>query len=365
MKIGFDISQTCESKSGTGFFADQLIRALAEVDKENEYTLFPHFYDYRPQNTKAATKINEKNFKNKLITDFSDQSKEMEELDIIHSNNFRFPKDTRAKKVVTIYDVCFLEYPEYTTEANRLFCYQGTLEAMLYADKIIAISEYTKERLLHFFPFVDKGKIEVVYCGNRETLLAYPDNTKLIEKFGLESGRYFLSVGTIEPRKNYETLLKAYKEYLKESQEHRKLCIAGGYGWLEKNFHRKIEEMGLENDIVVTGYVSEEELSNLYRYCFAFVYPTWYEGFGLPVLEAMNFKKPVIASNVSSVPEIIGDCGLLIHPDSFEEIADCMKKVEKNSILYGEMVVKGFNGAQIFSWINSAKQVKEIYNSII
>ena len=365
MKIGVDISQTCENKSGTGFFADQLVRALAEVDKENTYTLFPHFYDYRPRETKMATKINEKNFKNKLISDFSDQSEEIAKLDIIHSNNFRFPKNTRAKKVVTIYDVCFMEYPEYTTEANRLFCYQGTLESMLYADKIIAISEYTKKKLFHFFPFINETKIEVVYCGNRDTLLNFEEDYNCISQYGIDSNEYFLAVGTIEPRKNYETLLKAFKRYKDNVNTYKKLCIAGGYGWLEENFQEKIKDLGLENDVVVTGYVSEEVLSNLYRHCFAFVYPTWYEGFGLPVLEAMSFKKPVISSNVSSIPEITGNSALLIQPESFEQIAECMKKLGEDSALYQRLTKEGFERSNKFTWQSTAKRMLDIYEKIM
>lgn len=362
MKIGFDISQTCESKSGTGFFAEQLIKGLAEIDKENQYTLFPHFYDYRPQDIKAAVKIEQKNFKNAILKDFSDQTKEIAELDIIQSNNFRFPKNTKAKKVVTIYDVCFLEHPEYTTEANRLFCYQGTLDAMLFADKIIAISEYTKERLIHFFPFVDEAKIEIIYCGNRDSLLTgCKDNKASIEKYHVSPEEFFLSVGTIEPRKNYETLLKAYKIYADRNREHKKLCIAGGYGWLEEDFNKKISDLGLEKDVVVTGYVSEEELANLYRYCFAFIYPTWYEGFGMPVLEAANFGKPIIASNVSSIPEVIGAGALLIDPQNEEQLASYMIILQDDAQRRENLVLAAQKQIERFSWKKSAGDLLKIY----
>lgn len=365
MKIGFDISQTCESKSGTGFFAEQLIKGLAEIDKVNQYTLLPHFYDYRPQNVKAAVKIEQRNFNNVILKDFSDQTKEIAELDIIQSNNFRFPKDTRAKKVVTIYDVCFLEHPEYTTEANRLFCYQGTLDAMLFADKIIAISEYTKERLIHFFPFVDESKIEVIYCGNRDTLLTgCKDNVACIGKYHVSPEDFFLSVGTIEPRKNYETLLKAYRIYVDGHVEHKKLCIAGGYGWLEEDFDKKIADLGLEKDVVVTGYVSEEELANLYRYCFAFIYPTWYEGFGMPVLEAANFGKPIIASNVTSIPEVIGKGALLIDPKDEVQLAQNMRSLESDESVREKLIVAAKRQIEKFSWKKSAEDLLKVYSAL-
>lgn len=365
MRIGFDISQTCESKSGTGFWADQLVKALARVDKENEYTLLPWFYDYRPQTLDKATKINQSNFEEKVIKRFSDEESVMKQLDIVHSNNFRFPKDISAKKIVTLYDVCFMDYPEYTTEANRLFCYKGTLDSMLFADKVIAISEYTKQRLLHFFPFVDENKVEVVYCGNRDTLLKEKDNVKLIEKFGLRKEEYFLSVGTIEPRKNYGTLLKAYKLYKEKTSGYKKLCIAGGYGWMQENFKNDIAELGLVDDVVVTGYVTDEELSNLYRYCFSFVYPTWYEGFGLPVLEAMNFGKPVIASNVTSIPEVAGKGAVLIEPHDMEQMAYSMCKLEEDDVVRRDMVEAGEKQIKKFTWQKTAENMLKIYGSVI
>lgn len=362
MKIGYDISQTCESKSGTGFFADQVIRALAQIDKENEYTLLPWFYDYRPHTLENATKINQRNFTEKVVRRFDDGESAIGELDVIHSNNFRFPKDVSAKKIVTLYDVCFMDHPEYTTEANRLFCYRGTLDSMLFADKVIAISKYTKQRLLHFFPFVDENKIEVVYCGNRSTLLKEKDNLSLVHKFGLRESEFYLSVGTIEPRKNYTTLLKAYKIYKEKTKDYKKLCIAGGYGWMEENFKQKITDLGLTDDVVVTGYVSDEQLANLYRYCFAFVYPTWYEGFGLPVLEAMNFGKPVIASNVTSIPEITGDVAMLVVPGKEEEIVEGILSLEDSEELYTRLSAMGKTRAQIFSWRNVAEGILRIYS---
>lgn len=364
MNIGFDISQTCESKSGTGFWADQLARALARMDKKNHYTLLPWFYDYRPQTVEKATRIMQDNFEEKIIRQFDDNETVMKRLDVVHSNNFRFPRDISAKKVVTIYDVCFMDHPEYTTEANRLFCYKGTLDSMLFADKIIAISEYTKQRLMHFFPFVDDDKIEVVYCGNRDTLLKEEDNPRLLDNFSVEKENFLLSVGTIEPRKNYTTLLKAYKLYKENTSDYKKLCIAGGYGWMEENFKQKIADLNLERDVVVTGYVSDAELSNLYRYCFAFVYPTWYEGFGLPVLEAINFGKPVIASKVTSIPEIIGDSPALIMPNDIEGLCEQMQKLGMTDY-YTRVVELETQNINKFSWDDSAERLMNIYKNLV
>lgn len=359
MKIGFDISQTCESKAGCGFYADQIVQALARVDHENEYILLPWFYDYRPRTFHHATKIKSSNFSVRMIKNFTEE--ELEDLDIIYSNNFRFPKNTKAKKIVTIYDVGFMDNPDFTTEANRTFCYQGTLDSVLFADVIIAISNYTKERLLHFFPMVNPDKIIVLHCGNRDALLKEKEKDEVLKKHGLIKNDYYLSVGTIEPRKNYLTLLKAYAAYKEGKSTYKKLCIAGGYGWMEEQFEDNIKQLGLEKDVVVTGYVSDEELANLYRNMFTFIYPTWYEGFGLPVLEAMNFKKPVIVSNVTSIPEITGEAAILIDPNHFEEITMGMDRLENDEELYNSLVKDGFERTKLFSWDMVAKKIVNLY----
>lgn len=361
MRIGFDVSQTSENKSGTGFFADQMIRVLAEIDKDNEYVLFPWFWGYTPAKPENATEIEKKNFKTIICNDVA---KVVPDLDLIQSNNFKYPEYEGAKKVVTIYDVGFLDHPEYTTEANRLACFEGTLNAMLFADKIVTISEYSKERLLHYFPMVSEEKISVIYLGNRDTLIKEEENRKYLKKLELEENGFFLSVGTIEPRKNYHTLLKAYKIYKEINPEYLKLCIAGGYGWLEEQFVEEIEQLGLKDDVIVTGYVSDNELANLYRYCFAFIYPTWYEGFGLPPLEAMNFKKPVIVSNVTSLPEVVGEAGILISPDNIEQIAESMKLLAENQELYNNLVQAGQKQIKLFSWRKAAEELLSIYKEL-
>lgn len=365
MNIGFDISQTCETKSGTGFWADQLINALSRVDSENSYTLFPWFYDYRPIEVEKATTIHQKNFTKLVTKNFTDNNPKIEKLDVIHSNNFRYPNDVSARKVVTIYDVCFLDCPEYTTEANRLFCYNGTIDSMLYADKIIAISKYTKDRLLHFFPFVDSNKVEVVYCGNRESLLNEKVSIDTISKYQLDENEYYLSVGTIEPRKNYDTLIDAYLEYRKSVANPKKLCIAGGYGWMQDHFKSRIEELGLSKSVVVTGYVSDNELANLYKYCYCYISTTWYEGFGLPILEALNFEKPTIVSKVASIPEIVGDNAVFINPLDVDTVIKGMVSIEEDSNLFNSLRCGCKKETSRFSWDDSANHLLKVYGELM
>lgn len=134
---------------------------------------------------------------------------------------------------------------------------------------------------------------------------------------------------------------------------------------MEDNFKQKIADLGLTEDVIVTGYVSDEELANLYRHCFAFVYPTWYEGFGLPVLEAMNFNKPVIASNVTSIPEITGDAAILTTPGDVEGLAEGMRRLEEDAALRSELSEKMEQRLDCFSWERAAEKLKTIYCKLV
>lgn len=360
MKIGFDVSQTAESKTGTGFYAEQLITALAEIDSDNEYILLPWFYGYNPPNYQKAVNIKKNNFTTHLVKDYNND-KILKDIDIVQSNNFKFPNNINAKKIVTIYDVAFLDYPEYTTEQNRLACLYGLFDAVNFADYIITISNYSKNRIIHYFPYIDEEKIKVIYLGNRETLLLEEDDKEDIYKLNLDKEEYFLTVGTIEPRKNYHTLLQAYDQYKKKSEKPKKMCIAGGYGWLESDFKNKIKQMKLTDSVILTGYISDKTLSNLYRYCYGFIYTTWYEGFGLPALEAMNFGKAIITSNVSSLPEVVGDAAVLCEPSKAEEFAEAMLLLEKDSLIYDVLKRKSLLRSSFFSWTEAAHKVKALY----
>ena len=130
---------------------------------------------------------------------------------------------------------------------------------------------------------------------------------------------------------------------------------------MQENFNNDIADLGLADDVVVTGYVSDEQLANLYRYAYAFAYPTWYEGFGLPVLEAMNFSKPVIASNVTSIPEITGESAVLTSPGDIDQLSDALIRIEADEMLYESLVEKEAERLKLFSWERSALQVLDIY----
>jgi glycosyltransferase involved in cell wall biosynthesis len=366
MKIGFDISQTAENKAGCGFFADQLIQHIAEIDGTNEYLLYPIFYDYHPADFKKATKVGKVNFTSKVIKKFDNPNDDLlGNVDIIHSNNFRFPYGNKAKKIVTIYDTSFLDYPDFTTEANRLVCLKGTYDSILFADRILTISHYTKERILHFFPSIPEHKVCVAYLGIRKSLQDAPNDNLILSRLKISAKEYWLGVGTIEPRKNFRTLLKAYSEYKSITKDYKKLCIVGNKGWLEEEFEDEIMKLGIMKDVIITGYVDEKELANLYRNAYGFIYPSWYEGFGLPVLEAMSFGVPVITSNATSIPEITLDKAILIDPKEYERITKAMITLEEDKELYCKLEIEGLERSNFFSWNKTAQEVIKLYQEVL
>jgi Glycosyltransferase len=378
MKIGFDVSQTAEDMAGCGFFSKQVVSHMIDINRGNQYLLYPMFYGYRHPDFKKAYRNDRdyvKNFfsdmswqrANRLWNESSDVNNLLGNPDIVHSNNFSFPTGTSAKKVMTIYDMGYLDCPEFTTEANRLICFQGAFEASLYADHIVTISNFSKNSFLKYFPYYPEERISVVYLGNRPTLKRVTSESewkKVQNKFGLKES-FWLGVGTVEPRKNYRLLLEAYSELVKTDKQTKPLYIAGGRGWMEEGIQDKIVELGIAEYVKFLGYVTDDELSALYSKCFAFVYPSHYEGFGLPVLEAMNCWAPVITSNNSSLPEVAGDAALYIDSNDSNQLVQTMKKLNSDSELRNELILKSEMQANNFSWDRAADQILSIYEKVM
>ena len=378
MRIGFDISQTGKAKAGCGWLADSLIRHLAEIDTRNEYVLYPTFGDgyWDIVGPESTVHVDKPNFQRGLshatmaeMREFwrnppSDLETRLGEPDIVHANNFFCPRGLRqARLVYTLYDMMFLEHPESTTEANRNVCFTGVFNASLRADFIVAISQYSRNHFLDTFPHYPPDRVRVVHPGSRFHFQPQcPQPRRLAD---LLPGRFWLNVGTIEPRKNHRRLLLAYARLKKKSGGAFPLVLAGGKGWLMEEFGKFIEELGLQQDVIFLGYVEDTELQWLYQNCFAFLYPSLYEGFGLPVLEAMTLGAPVITSNRTSLPEVVGADGLLVDPLQEEEISQAMLKLSTDPALRVALGDRSRNRAKQFSWARTANEVLKVYEQVL
>jgi len=377
MRIGFDVSQTGRHKAGCGYYAYNLIRALAELDESNEYILYPAVGDvyWDPECATHTVQINRRNFRRLTPPESFEASKkfwrepppdfeqQIGSPDIFQANNFFCPIGLRrARLVYTLYDLSFLQEPSWTTEANRIGCFSGVFRASLFADAIVAISEFSRRHFLEVFPHYPASRVHVIYPASRfDGPRDLPQPAALRR---LQPGRFWLNVATIEPRKNHRCLLQAYARLLDSTRITISLVLAGARGWLTEEFDRLLAELGLGERVILLGYVSEDELRWLYQNCFAFVYPSLFEGFGLPVVEAMSLGAPVICSNTTSLPEITGEAALLVDPRDPEGLASSMSDLLLGRVRREVLGLRGLEQARRFSWCASARRLLELYHEL-
>lgn len=375
MKIGFDISQTGAGKAGCGFFADALVRRLIAQSGENELVLLPAFGDFYfdplvpllSSYVGASLSYGPRFLSRSASAVFwSDpQSEKTLGLDLIHANNYWCPTSFGTTRIVyTLYDLGFTVDPNWTTEANRVGCFDGVFRAAASADWIVAISQNSALEFLAMFPHFPEERMQVIYPCSRFD----DDGTRgqpPAALAGITPSRFWLSVGTIEPRKNQKMLLQAYADYLAAGGDPMPLVLAGGKGWLMDDLAEFIGRLGIAENVILTGYVSDAELVWLYRNCFANLYPSLYEGFGLPVLEGMQFGAAVLASNTSSLPEVVGSAGIQLDPRNQKEWMTAMLNVASGSINVDNLREAAIQRASQFNWSSSTEALLDVYATAI
>lgn len=377
MRIGFDVSQTGNAKAGCGYYADSLIRTLAATDRENDYILYPAVGDvfWDPECSHATFSCTRPNFQRHPAPRSLEASKafwtqpgadfeqRLGSPDIFHANNFYCPSGLRSARLVyTLYDISFMAHPEWTTEANRSGCFAGVFGASLRADYMVAISEYSRRHFLETFPHYDAERTGVVYPASR-----FDEASPCIRPDALSSlqpGRFWLSVATLEPRKNHRRLLQAYAQLKTRHLGTWPLVLAGGRGWMMEEFEKDLGALRLGSDVILAGYLDDPALAWLYRHCFAFLYPSLFEGFGMPVLEAMSSGAPVIAADCTSIPEIAGPAALLVDPLAPASMAAAMDKLVSSRVNPDVLRDAGRQRAKMFSWTASARKLLDIYAAV-
>lgn len=370
MHIGLDISQTGTHKAGCGYFAYAMTEAMLAMAKGIQFTLYPNFGDFYFD--KNMPKKNP--FTQGMYGPHYDTHHEVEQFwnapdlqqklnfpDIIHANNFWCPVQlTQTRLIYTFYDMGFVINPEWTTEANRVGCYEGVFRASVVADWIVAISKASRDHFLSVFPTFPEERVRVIYPCSR-----FKDSDSLGVRppslHGIHEGKFWLSVGTIEPRKNQRRLAESYARYLALGGEPMPLVFAGGYGWLMDDFQLHLKTLGIEQNVILTGYVSDDELIWLYRASYANIYPSLFEGFGLPVLEGMQFGAATITSNCSSIPEVSGQAAWLLDPLDTEAWAQALLKLSKDKEIRDRMKERSTHQAKSFQWESSARALLNLY----
>ncbi|MCL5264950.1 MAG: glycosyltransferase family 4 protein [Chloroflexi bacterium] len=285
------------------------------------------------------------------------------DVDVLHSMGYVQPLMCPRRSVVTVHDLSFLLFPSTFNRLNHTYLSLFTRLSVQRADRVIAVSESTRRDLVRLCG-LPAEKIAVIYHGV-ESLFS-PVSSVVIEEFRRSRQlpeQYVLFIGTLEPRKNVQTLIRAFARVKKAGLPH-KLVIGGAKGWLWDEIFAVVEEMNLREDVAFPGYISLEDEPLWYNGADLFVYPSLYEGFGFPALEAMACGAPVVASNSSSLPEVLGDAGLLVDPTSVDELAEAMLRALTDNALNQEMRKKGLERARAFSWIEAARQTAQVYRSL-
>jgi glycosyltransferase involved in cell wall biosynthesis len=236
--------------------------------------------------------------------------------------------------------------------------------ALFNVDKIISISHFTKSEIIDTFPQIPESKIETIHLGVEDIFCEINDDEKNRLKIKYQLPKQFiLSVCTIEPRKNLKKVLQAFA-LIKDKIDHQ-FILVGSYGWKSNDLEEYISKLNITDRVKFLGFVPKNDLPGLYGTADAFVYASLYEGFGLPPLEAMACGCPVISSNCTSIPEVVGDAGLLVDPDSVEQISDAMLKVCDSKSLQNDLKKKGIDRSKKFTWENCAKRTIDVYKSVI
>lgn len=292
-------------------------------------------------------------------------------IDVYHGVcNFELPIRKVCRYVVTIHDLVPLFFPELVPWKHLLFFKLFMKPAAKTADIIITDSEHSKQDIVHHFS-VPEEKIRVIYLGYEPRYQRKHDQQgkhdqqalqNVLTHYGI-SQPYLLFVGVIEPKKNLERLVEAFsllRQYPSIEKE-LQLVIAGGKGWFSENLYQKVQELHLDKHIIFTGFVPDDDLPYLYTGSEVFVFPSIYEGFGLPVIEAMAYGVPVVTSNVSSLPEIAGNAGILVDPNNPEAICDGIMEVLLHSQKKEQMKHAGLIRAQQFSWKRTAEETYKVY----
>lgn len=387
MTIGIDLRAIGQGKySGVEEYALNLLDALFAVDRKNKYLLFSSGQKTSDRYLEFAQNANKKNSNIDLchysvpnrILNISFKlfsrpkiDKLMGQADIVFAPNINLLPSFKAKKVVTFHDLSFEKYSNFFS-ARQIFWHNFVNPKKLAreADSIIAMSESTKNDLIEIYG-IPEEKISVVYSGVGQA--AKVDRKSGNESMNLENIRkkynlpekYILYLGTIEPRKNIIGLIKAFEIFKKDFPGRtEKLVIAGSKGWLYGDIFSAARRSSVKNNIIFTDFIENGDKKCLYGAASLFVYPSFYEGFGFPPLEAMAAGTPVITSDCSSLPEVIGAAAIMVNPYNVSYLAGAMEEILSDHILTEKMIKKGYEQVKKFSWEKCARETLKVFENL-
>jgi glycosyltransferase involved in cell wall biosynthesis len=355
---------------GIGTYVRNLLRHLSRIDSTTEYVLFCRAEDCGDleelgENFRAVPEPARPYSASEQLRIPMDLRREG--IDLFHAPHYVLPPLTPCKSVVTIHDCIHLRFPQYLP--NRL-AYAYARSSLWFAthrsNRVLTVSEASKRDILRYFRVPDR-KIDVIYNAIDERFGAPPTSEEIErvrDRYQLNAP-FVLYAGNIKPHKNLERLIEAFHTLRRGDLEHVKMLIIGDEISKYATLRRAVHRYKLHKHVRFFGFVPDKTLAVLYRLARAFVFPSLYEGFGLPPLEAMASGTPVITSNLSSLPEVVGDAALLIDPYDADAIADAMRRVLLDSDLREDLRQRGLRRVAEFSWDRSVRRIREIYEEVL
>lgn len=368
LRIAIDAHMVGERETGNETYILNLIRGLMKVDAASQYLLYsPHVeslgvLDPLPSNF-SAVRINPA--PSAIRIPFGLPARvQADHVDVLHVT-YVAPPIVSSRVVATVHDISYELFPETFSTRDKAILKTLVPGTLRRADAVITVSESSKRDIVNHYG-TPPEKIMVVYQSIAPNFRVLPKDAVLRERlgqFGIR-GPYILAVGNLQPRKNLYRLILAYARLLRNGTYRGNLVLVGKSKWQESSLFQLAHELGLEDHINFTGYVSDEDLVALYNGADVFVYPSLYEGFGLPPLEAMACGCPVVASDSSSLPEVVGDAGILAPPQSDDAIAWAISRLVFEPGLRATLMARGLERVQRFSMSQAAQQTLHLYQSV-
>jgi glycosyltransferase involved in cell wall biosynthesis len=372
MRVAIDAIPLVAKKTGVGHYTDALAEGLARTHDDHQYELvspfdfpFPSFSNGHtppPNLHKRFTPV-QPMFRKWWLVGLPALLR-ISPFDLFHGTNYCIPMFAPCPTVVTIHDLSL--YAQASTHEKKNV-QRGKRRIPIMAkraDMIIAPSEATKRETIEYLG-ISPDRIRVVYEAARAKMkpLRIEDCEDVLRKHGIQQP-YLLYTGTIEPRKNLLKLIRAYHELLTATEHRPMLVLCGGRGWLDEEVFELVAELKLQRMVKFTGYVDDEDLPALYSACEVFVYPSLYEGFGLPPLEAMACGAPVVTSNTSSLPEVVGDAGRMIDPNEPLQLSQALAHLLSDPVQRDHLGRAGYERSKQFSWERAGHETQAVYDQV-
>jgi glycosyltransferase involved in cell wall biosynthesis len=371
LHIAIDAHSVGAQLAGNETYAVNLIEALAEIDQVNHYTLYVtkkaaiDRFDGRWANFKVKQTLPHTPLVRVPLTLSAELRRHP--VDLLHVQ-YTAPPFSPCPIVATIHDLAFEHLPETFTRRSRMQLRQTVRRTARRAARVLALSEFSRRDIIETYG-VDPKRVDVTPLAAPPHFAPVTNETELkrIRKYYGIDADYILSLGSIQPRKNLIRLIEAYSclRRLRPESKLPRLVLAGGRGWLDREIFRAAERNDFGKDILFIGYVPEQDLPALYSGAVCFVYPSYFEGFGLPVIEAMQCGVPVIAGNRTSLPEVTGRAGLLFDPFDTRALSEAMTRVIDDSDYRSQLRAQGLKRANDFNWKTTAQLTLQAYERAI